>query len=436
MAGSTVVLTRPATVWPLQSDTQEFTFMTQATFQGFARDRLSRIDRFIDDKYIKSGKLPGAQLQILRKGELVHQMVLGHADLERGIPVTPETVYRIYSMTKPITSLAFMMLVEQGLVALDDPVSRFIPEFKALAVFSAGIGPYITTRVSRQMQMVDLLRHTSGLTYGFQFRSNVDAAYRKQVLSDRAGPLDMAGFVDALAKLPLEFSPGDAWNYSVSTDVLGVLVQRISGQSFESFVKERILDPLGMTETSFQVREDQRSRFAACYLPTPEAGLKLQDDPQTSVYLTPPVFHSGGGGLVSTIGDYAKFCQMLVNRGQYKGRHLVAPATLRMMTANQLPGGADLASMSRSMFSEATNAGVGFGLGFAVVFDPVKALVPSSVGEFYWGGAASTAFWIDPVEDIAVIFMSQLMGSATYPVRRELRTLVYSALVEPNRMRD
>ena len=404
---------------------------------GLSSTRLEHIDTFLQRKYVDTGRMPGTLSLVWRRGEIAHFSAVGMADVERRKKLAEDTIFRIYSMTKPITSVAIMMLVEQGLISLDDPVHRFIPEWKDLGVYNGGfMETFRTKRCERPMLVLDLLRHTSGLTYGFQQSTNVDAAYRKKVLSDRAGPLDMAGFVDALANLPLEFSPGDAWNYSVSTDVLGVLVQRISGQSFESFVKERILDPLGMTETSFQVREDQRSRFAACYLPTPEAGLKLQDDPQTSVYLTPPVFHSGGGGLVSTIGDYAKFCQMLVNRGQYKGHHLVAPATLRMMTANQLPGGADLASMSRSMFSEATNAGVGFGLGFAVVFDPVKALVPSSVGEFYWGGAASTAFWIDPVEDIAVIFMTQLMGSATYPVRRELRTLVYSALVEPNRMRD
>jgi CubicO group peptidase (beta-lactamase class C family) len=334
-------------------------------------------------------------------------------------------------MTKPITSLAFMMLVEEGKVALDDPVSRFIPEWKDLAVFSAGTGPYLTTPPARPMQMVDLLRHTAGLTYGFQTRTNVDAAYRRLKIADAHGPLDMQGLVDALARLPLEFSPGEAWNYSVATDVLGVLVERISGQAFEAFLKARILGPLGMGETGFAVRADQADRFSACYAPTPEGGLTLQDDPRTSPYLTPPSFHSGGGGLVSTADDYMKFCRMLVNHGELDGHHLVAPATLRLMASNHLPGGQDLTMLSRSLFSEATNAGVGFGLGFAVTFDPVRAMLTSSPGEYYWGGAASTAFWIDPVKDVAVVFMTQLMGSSTYPIRRELRTLVYSALMEP-----
>ena len=281
------------------------------------------------------------------------------------------------------------------------------------------------------MQMVDLLRHTAGLTYGFQTRTNVDAAYRRLKIADAHGPLDMQGFVDALARLPLEFSPGEAWNYSIATDVLGVLVERISGQAFEAFLKARILDPLGMGETGFSVRADQADRFSACYAPTPEGGLTLQDDPRTSAYLTPPGFHSGGGGLVSTADDYMKFCRMLVNHGELEGHHLVAPATLRLMASNHLPGGQDLTMLSRSLFSEATNAGVGFGLGFAVTFDPVRAMLTSSPGEYYWGGAASTAFWIDPVKDLAVVFMTQLMGSSTYPIRRELRTLVYSALMEP-----
>jgi CubicO group peptidase (beta-lactamase class C family) len=405
--------------------------MTKPKALGFSKERLKTLDAFLDRKYIGAGKLPCAQLQITRRGELVHETVLGMADRERGKKAERDTLYRIYSMTKPITSVAFMMLVEEGLVALDDPVSRFIPEWKDLGVFAAGTGPFMTTPPTRPMQMVDLLRHTSGLTYGFQTRTNVDAAYRKLKIADTNGP-DMDGFVNALAKLPLEFSPGEAWNYSISTDVLGVLVERISGKPFQDFLQDRIFGPLGMTDTGFQVREDQKARFAACYNATPQGGLDLQDDPETSPYLTAPNFHSGGGGLVSTADDYMKFCLMLVNRGELDGARLLAPNTLKLMASNHLPGGQDLTNLSRSLFSEATNAGVGFGLGFAVTFDPVKAMLPSSPGEYYWGGAASTAFWIDPVEDIAVVFMTQTLPSSSYPIRRELRTLVYSALMDPN----
>jgi CubicO group peptidase (beta-lactamase class C family) len=282
------------------------------------------------------------------------------------------------------------------------------------------------------MQVVDLLRHTSGLTYGFQSRTNVDAAYRKAKVGETHGGGGMDAFVADLAKIPLEFSPGEAWNYSVSTDVLGVLVERISGKPFQDFLQERIFGPLGMTDTGFQVRDDQKARFAACYNATPKGGLDLQDDPEKSPYLTTPSFHSGGGGLVSTADDYMKFCRMLVNRGELDGARLIAPKTLKLMTANHLPGGQDLTEMSRSLFSESTNAGVGFGLGFAVVFDPPKTLIPCSQGEFYWGGAASTAFWVDPVEEVTAVFMTQLLPSSTYPIRRELRTLTYAALMESN----
>ncbi|MDP2010139.1 MAG: serine hydrolase domain-containing protein [Phenylobacterium sp.] len=404
--------------------------MTRPEKLGFSSERLGKLDRFLASRYVEPGKIPCAQVQISRRGELVHETLLGQADRERGKAVATDTLFRIYSMTKPITSLAFMMLVEEGLVALDDPVSRFIPEWKNLGVFNAGVGPFMTTPPARPMQMVDLLRHTSGLTYGFQNRGNVDAAYRKLKIADSYGP-DMDAFVAELAKLPLEFSPGEAWNYSISTDVLGVLVERISGMPFQTFLQTRIFDPLKMSDTGFQVRDDQRPRFAACYNATATGGLTLQDDPETSPYLNTPSFHSGGGGLVSTAKDYMAFCRMLGSGGVLDGQRLIAPKTLKLMASNHLPGGQDLTDLSRSLFSEATNAGVGFGLGFAVTFDPVKAMLTSSPGEYYWGGAASTAFWVDPVEDIQVVFMTQVLPSSSYPIRRELRTLVYSALVEP-----
>ncbi|WP_309643833.1 serine hydrolase domain-containing protein [Phenylobacterium sp.] len=406
--------------------------MTRPEKLGFSSERLAKLDRFLQTRYVDSGKLPGAQVQISRRGELVHETLVGMADRERGKPVATDTLFRIYSMTKPITSIAFMMLVEEGLVALDDPVAKFIPEWKNLGVFAAGVTPmFMTTPPARPMQMIDLLRHTSGLTYGFQNRTNVDAAYRKIKIGGGSGEGDMAAFVDNLAKLPLEFSPGDAWNYSVSTDVLGVLIERISGQPFQTFLQQRIFDPLGMADTGFSVRADQQARFAACYNATPAGGLALQDDPETSPYLKAPDFHSGGGGLVSTAKDYMAFCRMLGAGGELNGHRLIAPKTLKLMASNHLPGGQDLTKLSRSLFSEAAMAGVGFGLGFAVTFDPVKAMLTSSPGEYYWGGAASTAFWIDPVEDIQVVFMTQVLPSSTYPIRRELRTLVYSALVQP-----
>ena len=404
--------------------------MSKAKSLGFSPERLARIDRLLAEKYIGPGRLPCAQLLVARRGETVHQTVLGQRDVERGVAATEDTVFRIYSMTKPVTCVALMTLVEEGLIALDDPVARHIPAWKDLGVYSAGLGPYLTTAPARPMQVVDLMRHTSGLTYGFQSRTNVDAAYRKLKVEEMHGDHDLEAFIGHLARLPLEFSPGEAWNYSVSTDVVGYLVQKLCGKPLSQVLRERIFDPLKMTDTGFFVREDQRARFAACYEATPQGGLKLQDDPSASPYLKPPALESGGGGLVSTAADYMRFCNMLANGGELEGARILSPMTVRLMASNHLPGGKDLTELSRSLFSESTNAGVGFGLGFAVVFDPPKTLIPCSKGEFYWGGAASTAFWVDPVEQVTAVFMTQLLPSSTYPIRRELRTLVYSALMQ------
>jgi CubicO group peptidase (beta-lactamase class C family) len=370
--------------------------------------------------------------------------VQGFADLERKAPVKDDTIFRIYSMTKPITSVAFMMLVEEGRVTLDEPVHKYIPEWKNLGVFQAGTGSaFLTKPPARPMQIVDLMRHTSGLTYGFQQRSNVDAAYRDKQIGavEKAGTLDT--MIADLAKIPLEFSPGEAWNYSVSTDVIGYLIGKISGIPFEQFLKQRIFDPLGMADTDFFVPAGKAHRFAACYNADPggmmsfhaaekKGGLTLQDDPTTSSFLTKPSFISGGGGLCSTAADYLSFCRALLNGGELGGVRLIGPKTLALMTTNHLPGGRDLPEMSRSMFAEATYNGIGFGLGFSVTMDPAQTLIPGSAGEYAWGGAATTSFWIDPAEELIAIFMTQVMPSSAYPVRRELRTMVYAAITDSN----
>lgn len=233
--------------------------------------------------------------------------------------------------------------------------------------------------------------------------------------------------VEELAKVPLEFSPGSAFNYSVSTDVVGYLVGRVSGQPFEQFLRTRILDPLGMADTDFMVPAAKASRLAACYAAKPDGGMALQDDPQTSGFLKPPAFVSGGGGLLSTAADYLRFCRMLLNGGMLDGVRLISPKTLELMSMNHLPGDKELPDLSVSLFTEATYGGVGFGLGFAVSMSPARAMIPGSAGDISWGGLASTYFWVDPREQLIVIFMTQLTPSATYPIRRELRTLVYSA---------
>jgi CubicO group peptidase (beta-lactamase class C family) len=382
----------------------------------------------VQQKYLDTGKLPCALTLVERNGEVAHLSALGRMDVERNRPLQEDTIFRIYSMTKPLTSLALMMLVEEGRVALDDPVHRYIPQWRELGVYEGGfIGSFRTRRTSAPMRVIDLMRHTSGLTYGFQQRTNVDAAYRKLALGELPGAVALERMVDELGKLPLEFSPGTAFNYSVSTDVVGYLVGKISGQPFEQFLRTRIIDPLGMSDTDFMVPAAKASRFAACYAATADGRMTLQDDPQTSGFLQPPGFVSGGGGLVSTAADYLRFCRMLLNGGALDGVRLVSPKTLELMSMNHLPGGKELPDLSVSLFSEATYGGVGFGLGFAVSLSPVRSMIPGSAGDISWGGLASTYFWVDPRERLIVIFMTQLTPSATYPIRRELRTLVYSA---------
>jgi CubicO group peptidase (beta-lactamase class C family) len=397
---------------------------------GFSTARLARIDRFLEEKYVKPGRLPGTLTMVARHGDIAYLGLTGLADVERGVPLVEDTIFRIYSMTKPVTSVALMMLVEEGRIALDEPVHRYIPEWKQLGVFAAGTHKlgFQTTPVKRPMQIVDLLRHTAGLTYGFQLRTNVDEAYRREKIGEIEKAGTLADMIAALAKIPLEFSPGDAWNYSVATDVCGWLVEVVSGQKFEDFLSDRLFKPLGMVDTGFHVRDGQGHRLASCYQPNRSGGMDLQDDCRTSSFLAPPSFISGGGGLVSTAGDYLKFAQMLLNGGTLGGHRYLGRKTLDLMTANHLPGGNSLSGLSRSLFSEAAYDGVGFGLGFATTLQSSRTLMPGSDGDYFWGGAASTFFWVDPQEDLIGLFMTQLMPSSTYPVRREVRTMVYAAL--------
>jgi CubicO group peptidase (beta-lactamase class C family) len=405
----------------------------KAKAAGISPARLATLDRFLQTRYIDSGKIPGALVLIARRGELAHFSALGMADLERKRPVREDTIFRAYSMTKPITSVAFMTLVEQGLVALDDPVHRVIPEWKDLGVYEGGfMETFRTSRPARPMLIIDLLRHTSGLTYGFQQSTNVDAAYRKLKIGEREKGATLDTMIQQLAGVPLEFSPGTAWNYSLSTDVLGYLVGRISGMPYDEFLRANIFEPLGMADTDFHVPASKSARLSACYAATPKGGMMLFDDPAASPYLQPPTLFSGGGGLVSTAPDYLRFCRMLLKGGTLDGAQILSPKTIELMTKNHLPDGKDLPALSRSLFSEVTYNGVGFGLGFAVTLDTRQAMLPGSAGDYSWGGAASTYFWIDPKEDLIAILMTQLMPSTTHPIRRELRTLVYSAFAESN----
>ena len=398
---------------------------------GFDDERLARIAPFLAKTYIDSGRLPNAQLVIARDGQPVHYTKLGSMGDDKR-ELRDDALFRIASMTKPVTSIAFMQLVEQCEVALEEPVARIFPEFADLKVYAGGGGaiPFAPGKPAGAMRFVDLLTHMSGLTYGLQNRNNIDAAYRENNFDFARDHLDSDAFIEKLSKLPLEFAPGTGWNYSVSTDVLGVAVERISGMRLGDYFEKHIFAPLGMTDTHFGVAEGQSERLVDAYAYQPGHAPKMINAGATSKLNEPGAFDSGGGGLIGTIADYHRFSTMLLNGGELDGARIVSPKTIRLMRTNHLPNNADLTEMSSSLFSEANNAGTGFGLGFAMVIDPSKTLMPSSEGEFYWGGAYSTAFFVDPVERITMVFMTQVYPSSTYPIRRQLKTLIYSALTD------
>lgn len=397
---------------------------------GLDSRRLSAIDRLLKERYLDPGHFPHAQLLIARDGEVVHFSSQGAAREGKKKAIDESSLFRIASMTKPITSLAFMILVEEAKVALDTPVHHVLPELKGVGVYDGGGAgvPFMTKPCAEPMRMVDLLRHTAGFTYSFQNRSNIDAAHRALKLENWHGDYDLDSFIAALGKLPLEFSPGTRWNYSVATDVLGLVVQRVSGMKLERFFAERIFAPLGMNDTFFTVPADKLDRLVDCYTVVEGKGRQMFDRASESMWATPFKFVSGGGGLVSSAHDYNRFCQMCLGGGEFDGARIVGRKTIELMTMNHLPGNADLSSMSTSLFSETQNAGTGFGLGFAVTIDVARSMMPGSVGEYYWGGMFSTAFFIDPVERLSMVFMTQLSPSMLYPIRRELKTMIYSAL--------
>ena len=400
---------------------------------GLSAERLARIDAHLKTRYLDPGKIAGALTLVYRRGCLAYLSPLGLMDRERGTPMAEDTLFRIYSMTKPITAVALMMLYEHGHFHLDDPVRKWIPEWRELRVYAAGNDPHFATvPCARPMTVRDLLTHMSGLTYGFMERTNVDAAYRKRGIGRLDVVFDgtLSDRVEALAALPLEFSPGTAWNYSVSSDVLGHLVEVISGERFDEYLRRHVFEPLGMVDTGYRVPPEKLDRFAACYERGPGKQLRLQDDPQRSRYLRAPAFFSGGSGLVSTAADYLRFCRMLLGGGELEGVRLLGRKTLELMTRNHLPGGRDLAELALGFFSETPYAGVGFGLGFSVSVAPVRGGIVGSPGEYGWGGAASTAFWVDPAEELIVIFMTQFFPSRTFDFRGQLKAIIYPAIVD------
>jgi CubicO group peptidase (beta-lactamase class C family) len=397
---------------------------------GFDAERLGGVSRFLR-RYVDDGRLPGWSLMVSRHGRVVDASVYGRRDLEADLPIEPDTLFRIYSMTKPITSVAAMMLYEEGAFDLNDPISLFIPAFAAPRVYTGGpAAKPVTVPAVEPIRIRHLLTHTSGLTYGFHRIHPVDEIYRAQGFEWSSPPgMDLATCCEHWAAMPLLFQPGAEWAYSIATDVLGRLVEVVSGLSLDEFFRTRILEPLGMADTGFTVPADRRDRLAALYAPRPGTGAAVRYDALGTAALEGDRFLSGGGGLVGTIGDYHRFTEFLRRGGELDGVRLLGRPTLRYMTRNHLPGGADLATYGRPLFAETRYDGMGFGLGFSVLEDPVANGTLSSVGEFAWGGAASTSFWVDPVEDLTVVFMTQLLPSSTYPLRQQMRQLVYSALV-------
>ena len=395
---------------------------------GFSTDKLKKLESYLQENYINTNRYVGTLTGIYRNGQLGFISPLGLMDRESRKLVERDTIFRIYSMTKPITSVALMSLYEKGLFQLDDPVSEYIPSFKDLKIYEEGIlGSYKTNYPDREMTIRDLLSHQSGLTYGFMERTNVDAAYRELGI-EKESQENLEEFVDVLSTIPLEFSPGTAWNYSVSTDVCGYLIEVISGKPLDSFLEEEIFQPLGMLDTGFYVPSIKTQRLSSNYEYREGKEPILIDDAHSGSYINPPTLLSGGGGLVSTLDDYMAFCKMILGRGSLEGHRILSRKTLDLMSSNHLTNGEDLRSCAYGRWSETSYTGVGFGLGFSVLLDPAASQVSGSKGELAWGGAASTAFWIDPLEDMAVVFLTQLIPSSTYNVRRELRSLVYSAL--------
>ena len=400
---------------------------------GMDADRLARIDEHLRTRYVESGKIAGCQVAVIRRGSVAHYSEMGLADRERGTAVGEDTIWRIYSMTKPITGVALMTLYEQGHFQLSDPVSRFIPSWRSMKVAErSDDGEVRHVDPVRPISIRDVLMHMSGLGYG---RDNMDLNLegaeggRLRAPSTRFDSLEE--MVERQSGWPLRFQPGTRWLYSFGTDVCARLVEIISGRPFDEYLKEVIFGPLGMQDTGFWVDDDRASRFAALYGRNSRKDLVLIDDPQDSTYRKPPAFLSGGGGLVSTMGDYLRFCQMLLGGGELDGVRILGRKTVELMTVNHLPNGGSMSDFALTGgYGEVGFEGMGFGLTMAVSKGPAATGIVGSPGEFMWGGAASTIFWVDPAEDLLAVFMTQLLPSGTFNFRGQLKTLVYPAIVD------
>jgi CubicO group peptidase (beta-lactamase class C family) len=397
---------------------------------GFDEGRLERITEHFETRYVATGRISGCQIAVARGERLAYWRSLGLMDRERSKAVDDDTVWRIYSMTKPITSIALMQLYEQGLFQLTDPVYRYIDEWRDLKVGELQADDSVRmVELFQPVTVRDALTHMTGLPGSLVPGHPTDDRFAAEVHAARHG-MTLERVCSMLADYPLKFQPGTRWNYGLSTDICARMVEILSGEPFDRYLRTHVFEPLGMPDTGFSVPDGSIDRFAACYRYRRGEPPQLMDDPERSTYRRQRSYLSGAGGLVSTSGDYLRFCQMLLNGGELDGHRLIGRKTLELMTCNHLPDDGDLDQFATGGFGEAEFSGVGFGLGFAIGKGPAATATAGSVGEYYWGGAASTAFWIDPVENLTVVFMTQLLPSFSYPFRSQLRALVYQALAD------
>jgi CubicO group peptidase (beta-lactamase class C family) len=401
---------------------------TEPDAAGMSAVRLERITDHFSTAYVEPAKIAGCQITVVRGGHVAYHRSLGLMDREAQTPMADDAIFRIYSMTKPVASVALMQLYERGLFQLLDPVHRYIPAWRTLQVGLVGDdGAIGLVKPERPMNMRDVLMHTTGLPGGLFPGNPIDAAFNEARAAAGSGQT-LESVTALLAEYPLKFHPGTHWNYGLSTDIVGRLVEILSGLPFDEYLQRELFEPLGMVDTGFYVPEASLPRLAACYQYRPANTPRLMAGSFANGILRPRSYLSGAGGLVSTTQDYVAFCQMLANGGQLHGRRILGRKTLELMTVNHFPGGATLQEMAIGGFGEANFEGVGFGLGFAIGLGPAATTMAGSAGDFYWGGAASTAFWVDPTEDLFVVFMTQLFPSAAYPFRAQLRALVYQAI--------
>ncbi len=419
---------------------------------GLSAARLERLTTWMEQQ-VEGNRLAGLSAMVHRRGGTAYFNCAGQMDMEAGRDVTEDTIFRIYSMTKPITAVAAMICYEEGHFQLDDPIAKFLPEFSEMRVWDGTADALNTVRADSYITVRHLMTHTAGFSYEFMEATPVEEFYRQEKITfnpsrQSEGGADLAEVTRRLATAPLVRQPGTGWGYSVSIDVLGRLVEVWSDQPLDQFFTDRIFGPLSMTDTAFHVPSDKIGRFAACYEPSEGGGLggigaqemgirksegiglKLADAPTDSRYLQEPDTFSGGGGLVGTIGDYGRFCQMLLQKGELDGNRILGRKTVEFMALNHLPENKDMAAMGQPVWSESSAEGIGYGLGMAVVVDAATTQLLRSTGEYFWGGAASTAFWIDPAEEMFAVLMTQLLPSSFYPLRNELRVAAYQAVVD------